>query len=104
LPRLPFPQLPAAAPISCVSERAPFITGGGFLVAREKGYFKRLGIDIDTKMFIDGALAVPALIAGELDITFMTANAGLFNSIAKGAPLVLFSIAATTRSAAPIRR
>jgi NitT/TauT family transport system substrate-binding protein len=68
----------------------PFITGGAFLVARERGYFKKLGIDIDTKMFIDGALAVPALIAGELDITFMTANAGLFNSIAKGAPLVLF--------------
>lgn len=68
----------------------PFITGGGFLIAREKGYFKKLGIDVDTKMFIDGALAVPALIAGELDITFMTANAGLFNSIAKGAPLVLF--------------
>jgi NitT/TauT family transport system substrate-binding protein len=68
----------------------PFITGGGFLIARERGYFKKLSIDIDTKMFIDGALAVPALIAGELDITFMTANAGLFNSIAKGAPLVLF--------------
>jgi NitT/TauT family transport system substrate-binding protein len=83
-----------AAPGRCADlvrvGEGPFITGGGFLVAREKGYFKRLGIDIDTKMFIDGALAVPALISGELDITFMTANAGLFNSIAKGAPLVLF--------------
>lgn len=66
----------------------PFITGGGFFVAEGKGYFKKLGIDVQPKMFIDGALAVPSLISGELDISFMTANAGLFNSIAKGAPLV----------------
>jgi NitT/TauT family transport system substrate-binding protein len=67
----------------------PFITGGGFLVANEKGYFKKLGLQIETKMFIDGAQAVPALIAGELDMTFMTANAGLFNSVSRGAPLVV---------------
>jgi NitT/TauT family transport system substrate-binding protein len=66
----------------------PFITGGGFYVAQEKGYFKKLGVDVQPKSFIDGALAVPSLISGELDISFMTANAGLFNSIAKGAPLV----------------
>lgn len=66
----------------------PFITGGGFFVALAKGYFKKLGIDIQPKMFIDGALAVPSLISGEIDVSFMTANAGLFNSIAKGAPIV----------------
>jgi NitT/TauT family transport system substrate-binding protein len=67
----------------------PFITGGAFLVAREKGYFKKLNIDIDTRSFIDGALAVPSMISGELDMTFMTPNASLFNSVAKGAPLVV---------------
>lgn len=67
----------------------PFITGGGFLVASEKGYFKKLGLQIETKMFIDGQQAVPALIAGDLDLTFMTANASLFNSVARGAPLVV---------------
>ncbi|MDT2020180.1 ABC transporter substrate-binding protein [Methylocella sp. CPCC 101449] len=66
----------------------PFITGGGFLVANEKGYFNKLGLRIETKMFIDGQQAVPALISGELDLTFMTANASLFNSVARGAPLV----------------
>jgi NitT/TauT family transport system substrate-binding protein len=78
-----------AADLLRVAE-GPFITGGAFLIAREKGYFKKLGLEIDTKTFIDGALAVPSLISGELDLTFMTANAALFNSIAKGAPLVLF--------------
>src|SRR3569623_437355 len=45
-------------------------------------------VDVQVKSFIDGALAVPSLISGELDISFMTPNAGLFNSIAKGAPVV----------------
>jgi NitT/TauT family transport system substrate-binding protein len=67
----------------------PFITGGAFYIARDKGYFAKLGIEIETKPFIDGALAVPAMVAGELDMTFMTPNASLFNSIAKGAPLVV---------------
>src|SRR5215470_10974649 len=67
----------------------PFITGGGFFVAREKGYFKKLGIDIQTREFMDGAMAVPSMVAGELEMTLMTANASLFNSVAKGAPLVI---------------
>jgi NitT/TauT family transport system substrate-binding protein len=67
----------------------PFITGGAFYIAREKGYFSKLGLEIETKSFIDGAMAVPSMVAGELDMTFMTPNASLFNSIAKGAPLVV---------------
>jgi NitT/TauT family transport system substrate-binding protein len=67
----------------------PFITGGAFYIAREKGYFAKLGLEIETKSFIDGAMAVPSMIAGELDMTFMTPNASLFNSVAKGAPLVV---------------
>lgn len=81
-------RLATAADIIRVGE-GPFITGGAYYVAQERGYFKKLGLDIQPKMFIDGALAVPSLVSGELDISFMTANAGLFNSIAKGAPLVL---------------
>jgi NitT/TauT family transport system substrate-binding protein len=67
----------------------PYITGGGFLVANEKGYFKKMNLDIQPRMFIDGQQAVPALIAGELDLSVMTANPSLFNSITRGAPLVV---------------
>src|SRR5437763_15587324 len=67
----------------------PFITGGAFFIAREKGYFRKLGIEIETRRFEDGAFAVPSIIAGELEFTLMTANASLFNSIAKGAPLTV---------------
>ena len=77
-----------AADVIRVGE-GPFITGGGFYVALERGYFKKMNLDIQMKKFNDGALAVPAILAGELDITLMTANASFFNSIAKGAPLVI---------------
>jgi NitT/TauT family transport system substrate-binding protein len=70
-------------------EDGPFISGGGYYVAREKGYFKKLGIDIQHRDFIDGAAAVPSFVSGEVDIGGMTAAAGLFNSVAKGAPLVV---------------
>ena len=67
----------------------PFITGGGFFIARAKGYFEKVGVKVETRTFNDGSLAVPSMISGELDVTFMTAAASLFNSIAKGAPLVI---------------
>lgn len=79
---------PAAADDVVRVGEGPFITGGGYYVAEGKGYFKKLGLDVQTKTFIDGAMAVPSLISGELDISFMTANAAWFNSVAKGAPMV----------------
>ncbi len=67
----------------------PFISGGGFYIARDKGYFEKVGITIETKQYIDGSMAVPGLIAGELEISNLPAAANMFNSIAKGAPLVV---------------
>jgi NitT/TauT family transport system substrate-binding protein len=67
----------------------PFITGGGYFIAREKGYFQKLGIEIQPREFQDGSMSVPAMIAGELEFSGMTAAASLFNSVAKGAPLVV---------------
>src|SRR5262249_60615736 len=67
----------------------PFISGGGYYIAREKGYFKKLGIEVQHREFIDGAMSVPAFVSGELDIGGMTASAALFNTVAKGVPLVI---------------
>jgi NitT/TauT family transport system substrate-binding protein len=67
----------------------PFITGGAFYVARDKGYFQKLGLDIEIKMFMDGALSVPSIVGGELDITSVTPSAGLYNAIARGAQMVV---------------
>src|SRR5688572_18467770 len=67
----------------------PFITGGAFYVARDKGYFQKLDLDIEVKIFMDGALSVPSMVAGELDITSVTPSAGLYNAIARGAQMVV---------------
>jgi NitT/TauT family transport system substrate-binding protein len=86
--------LTAAAPARAADTvrvaEVPFISSGGFLIAREKGYFRKVGIEIVTRIFDDGALAIPAMVAGEIDVSTMPASAGLFNSVAKGAPLVVF--------------
>jgi NitT/TauT family transport system substrate-binding protein len=67
----------------------PFITGGAFYIARDKGYFQKLDLDIEVKIFMDGALSVPSMVAGELDITSVTPSAGLYNAIARGAQMVV---------------
>jgi NitT/TauT family transport system substrate-binding protein len=84
---LPLARPAAADDVIRVAE-GPYISGGGFFVAEGRGYFKRLGIDVQVKKFNDGAFAVPGLLSGELDIALMPANASFLNSIAKGAPLV----------------
>lgn len=81
-------SLARAADVVRVSD-GPFVSGGGYYIAREKGYFEKLGIEIQHRELMDGSLAVPVIVSGELDIAAMTAAAGLFNSVAKGAPLVI---------------
>ena len=85
-----------AADVARVGE-GPFITGGGYFIAREKGYFKKLNIEIQAREFQDGSLAVPSMVSGELEFAGMTAAASLFNSVAKGAPLVVILDRANNR-------
>lgn len=67
----------------------PLISSGPIFVAQAKGFFEKVNLDVELKFFADGALAIPALIAGELDATVSTLNAGLFNAVSKGAPYKL---------------
>lgn len=69
---------------------APYISGGPYFIAQAKGYFKKLNIEIEPTSHVDGSLSMPALAAGELDITGATLSAGLFNLMAKGTGLRLF--------------
>jgi NitT/TauT family transport system substrate-binding protein len=65
------------------------ISSGPIFLAQAKGFFDKVGLDVELQYFADGALAMPALVAGELDATASTLNAGLFNTVAKGAPFKL---------------
>lgn len=64
----------------------PLISSGPLFIAQARGFWERMNIDAEYRYFADGALAVPALVAGELDFTVATCNAGIFNTIARGAP------------------
>ncbi|RDJ25184.1 ABC transporter substrate-binding protein [Bosea caraganae] len=63
----------------------PLLSSGPLFIAVAKGYFQKVGIEVELRTFADGALAIPALVAGELDATVATLNAGLFNAVSKGA-------------------
>jgi NitT/TauT family transport system substrate-binding protein len=67
----------------------PLISSGPIFVAQAKGFFDKVNLDVELKYFADGALAIPALIAGELDVTVSTLNAGFFNAVSRGAPYKL---------------
>ena len=68
----------------------PFISKGAAMIAFEKGYFKKLGLDVKYKWFMDGSLIVAPMIAGEVDVGTLTPSAGMFNSIARGAKIRMF--------------
>src|SRR5512139_296441 len=67
----------------------PLISSGPIFIAEARNFFEKVNLDVELKYFADGALAMPALVAGELDLTASTLNAGLFNAVAKGAPYKL---------------
>jgi len=67
----------------------PLISSGPIFIAQARKYFEKVNLDPDFKYFADGALAIPALVAGELDITASTLNGGVFNAVSKGAPYKL---------------
>ncbi len=67
----------------------PLISSGPIFVAKALGLFEKVNLDVELVYFNDGVLAMPALIAGELDTTVSTLNAALFNAVGKGAPYKL---------------
>jgi NitT/TauT family transport system substrate-binding protein len=68
----------------------PFISKGGAMVAFEKGFFKKLGLDVEYKWFADGGLVTSPLLAGEVDLGSLTPSAAVFNAIARGANIQMF--------------
>jgi NitT/TauT family transport system substrate-binding protein len=62
------------------------ISNAAIYIAVEKGFFKEQGIVTDITSFASAAKMVPALVAGELEVSVGSASAGLFNSVAQQAP------------------
>ncbi|GEM_PF-418066 len=80
-----------AKPATLRLGHVPLVSSGPIFLAAARGYFDKVNLKIEQHLYTDGALAIPALVAGELDISATTCNAGLFNAIGKGAPYKLFA-------------
>lgn len=65
------------------------ISSGPMFIAEARKFADRVNLEIEIQYFADGALAIPALVAGEIDVAASTLNAGLFNTVSKGAPFKL---------------
>src|ERR1700722_7850295 len=68
----------------------PLVSSGPIFIAQARGFFDKVGLKVETQFFADSALAVPALVAGELDLCVCTSNAGVFNAMSRGASYKLF--------------
>jgi NitT/TauT family transport system substrate-binding protein len=62
------------------------ISNAAVYIAIEKGFFKEQGVNTEITNFDSAAKQVPALVAGELEVSVGSASAGLFNAVAEKAP------------------
>src|ERR1043166_2484915 len=73
------------------------ISNAAVYIAVEKGFFKEQGIVTDITNFASAAKQVPALVAGELEVSVGSASAGLFNAVAQQAPFRIVADKGQTR-------
>jgi NitT/TauT family transport system substrate-binding protein len=62
------------------------ISNAAVYIAIEKGFFREQGVVTEISNFASAAKQVPAMVAGELDVSVGSASAGLFNAVAQQAP------------------
>ena len=84
-------------PMSCAWAKGRSLPAAATSSHARRAISKKLGIEIQPREFQDGSMAVPSMVAGELEFAGMTAAASLFNSVAKGAPLVVILDRANNR-------
>ncbi len=60
-----------------------------FFVAQELGYFKDENLNVSFTKFKSGADAIPATAAGQVDVSWGSYTAGLFNALAQGVDVKL---------------
>jgi len=60
------------------------ISDAGVFVARDRGYFRDQGIDVDVVPFQSGPNTIAPLAAGDLDVAGGTVSTALFNAIERG--------------------
>jgi NitT/TauT family transport system substrate-binding protein len=78
----------------------PFSESLAAVIADKKGYFKNEGIEVDASKFDSGALAVPVLQSGRMDIV-LSSTVSTFQAIEQGLDAVVLAPGAIVRTAPP---
>src|SRR3954452_10331009 len=95
----------AAAPAATAQEKIrlgllPFSESLGAVIAERQGFFKAEGLDVEVTKFESGALAVPVLQSGRIDIAFSNTVATL-QAMEQGLDAVVLAPGAVVRSSPP---
>jgi len=79
---------PQQAPLTTVrfAGQASTLSDAGLYLADAQGYFREQGIALDRQVLAPPE-AVPALASGQIEVSAVAPNAGLFNAIGRGIPL-----------------
>jgi NitT/TauT family transport system substrate-binding protein len=64
-----------------------FLSFAPFAIARDEGYFRAQGLDVDLVPLVSSAEATPSLIRGDLDVAAGVLKVADFNASARGASL-----------------
>jgi NitT/TauT family transport system substrate-binding protein len=62
----------------------PLISNGPLFIAKEEGYFAKQGINVEFEKFQSSAMALPALVNGDIAVYGGSVSPGFFNAITKG--------------------
>src|SRR5712692_408972 len=79
------PTAPAVARELDVVRQGNVGTAFSTAVARERGYFREVGIDLQDEAFASGAQMTPLLAAGQLDVGTTSIQSAFFNAVSRGA-------------------
>src|ERR1700734_3866632 len=67
----------------------PSVPGGATYVALDKGYFRDAGLDVDIERIDSLGKAVAFLATNQVQVAQGGINAGFYNAVAQGLPVVL---------------
>ena len=92
--------LPAAAQQTIKLGLLPFSESLGAVIADKQGYFKDAGLTVESAKFDSGALAVPVLQSGRMDIV-LSSTVSTFQAVEQGLDAVVLAPGAIVRTAPP---
>ena len=95
------PSAPALAQTKLVvasPQAVLFDTGLIFAMAKEKGFFKEAGLDVETVIVSGGGENVQAVVSGSVQIALATGPFAVMSAFQKGAPVKILSAEMTSAS------